>query len=107
MDDEPEDPRDEALDIPSKEASDRRVPPHDGHHAQIVVFEGSIRPPVKSVDDRPGGMFALLHGHLRDLWVGRSVRTFQIGGIPDDEDLGVLHEMEGGRHLDPAAPNDG
>lgn len=104
MDEEPDEPSEEAGDVQSKNIGDGRGATDNGHVALVEIVEGRNRLlPLQARLDGFCGVASTLNGDLRDAGERLAVFVEGKGEIADDENIGIVGNGEIGKHLDAAA----
>ena len=104
MDEEPDEPSEEAGDVQAENIGDGSGATDNGHVALVEIVEGRNRLlPLQARLDGFCGVASTLNSDLRDAGKRLAVFVEGKGEIADDENIGIVGNGEVGKHLDAAA----
>ena len=104
VDEEPDEPSEEAGDVQAENIGDGSGATNNGHVTLVEIAEGRNRLlPLQARLDGFSGVASTLNGDLRDTGERLAVFVEGKGEIADDENIGIVGNGEVGKHLDAAA----
>lgn len=94
VNEEPDEPGNEAGDVDPENVGDCGSPADDGHIAFVEILEGRKSAAGEASFDKFGGVFSALDGDLGNAWEWFPFRVEGSGQIAEDENFGMVGDSE-------------